>query len=408
MLTYMKLAWRNMLRNKRRTFIAGTAIGVGLAAMILSDAFMIGMSDNLIKSATKSFLGEAQIHHAEFRQSFEVEKTINNLDDVSFNLKNDSIVKHFTIRTLAVAMISSPANVAAVSMVGINPEIEQYLSQIDDAIIEGEYFTGESIYDIVIGYKLAELLEVTLGDRIVLTTAQAKSGELSQEMFRISGIYKFNADDMDRGMAFINLDRAQKMLNLDNKAHEIAIKFIDINMAQDKNLYFWDKFSQDNNEAVGWPVILPQLDAVFELSDYSLAIMGLILFGIVSLGIVNTLFMSLQERMFEFGVLRAVGTRPLAMGQIILYEAGSLAVIAGIIGSIIGFIVTSILATTGIDYTGIEYAGVTFREPLYPVLTVMQFIKYPIWFLIFTMITALIPAWSAAKMKPAEAMRKSF
>ncbi|MCP4584016.1 MAG: hypothetical protein GY839_20585, partial [candidate division Zixibacteria bacterium] len=86
MLTYIKLAWRNMFRNKRRTFIAGTAIGIGLAAMILSDAFMIGMNENLIKSATKSFLGEAQIHQNEFRDTFEVEKTINNLDDVSFNL----------------------------------------------------------------------------------------------------------------------------------------------------------------------------------------------------------------------------------------------------------------------------------------------------------------------------------
>lgn len=408
MLTYIKLAWRNILRNKRRTFIAGTAIGVGLAAMILTDAFMIGMNDNLIKSATQSFLGEAQIHHKEFRQNFEIEKTINNLDETLNNLKSDSIVEHFTVRTMAIAMISSPANVSAVSMVGINPETEQFLSQIDDAIIEGEYFAGESIFDIVIGYKLAELLEIELGDRIVLTTAQAETGELSQEMFRISGIFKFNAVDMDRGMAFIHLDRAQKMLNLENMAHQIAIKFSDINMAQNKNLYFWDKFSQENNEAVGWPVILPQLEAVFELSDYSLAIMALIIFGIVSLGIVNTLFMSLHERMFEFGVLRAVGTRPLIMGQLILYEAGSLSVIASVIGSILGFIVTYLFAWNGIDYVGIEYAGATFREPLYPVLTVMQFLKYPIGLFFFTIIVAFIPAWSAAKMKPAEAMRKSF
>ncbi|MCP4703772.1 MAG: ABC transporter permease [candidate division Zixibacteria bacterium] len=408
MITYIKLAWRNMFRNKRRTFIAGTAIGIGLAAMILSDAFMIGMNDNLIKSATQSFLGEAQIHQKEFRDTFEVEKTINDLEAVSNNLKNDSIVEHFTVRTMAIAMISSPANVAAVSMVGINPETEEYLSQIDEALIEGEYFSGESKYDVVIGYKLAELIEVELGDRVVLTTAQAKTGELSQEMFRISGIFKFNAADMDRGMAYIHLNRAQKMLGLENQAHQIAIKFTDINMAQNKNLYFWEKFTVNDNEAVGWPVILPQLDAIFYLSDYSLGIMAVILFGIISMGIVNTLFMSLHERMFEFGVMRAVGTRPMKMGLMILYEAGSLAVIASIIGSILGFVAVSLIAINGIDYTGIEYAGTTFRDPLYPVLSVMQFITYPFLFFIFTMITALIPAWSAVKMKPAEAMRKSF
>jgi len=156
MLTYIKLAWRNILRNKHRTFIAGTAIGIGLAAMILTDAVMIGMSENLIKSATKSFLGEAQIHQEEFRENFEVEKTINNLEDVLLNLKNDSIVEHFTVRTLAIAMISSPANVSAVSMVGINPETEKYLSQIDEAIIEGEYFTGENVSD-VSGLRVDEM-----------------------------------------------------------------------------------------------------------------------------------------------------------------------------------------------------------------------------------------------------------
>ena len=213
---------------------------------------------------------------------------------------------------------------------------------------------------------------------------------------------------MDRGMAFINLDRAQKMLNLEGRVHEIAIKFTDLNMAQDRNLYFWKKYSVDGNEAVGWPVILPQLEAVFNFSDYSLAIMAIILFAIISLVIINTLFMSLHERMFEFGVLRAVGTRPMKMGLMILYEAGSLAVIAAIIGSILGFAAVTLIDINGIDYTGIEYAGATFRDPLYPVLTIMQFIVYPVLFFAFTIITALIPAWSAAHMKPAEAMRKSF
>jgi ABC-type antimicrobial peptide transport system permease subunit len=214
---------------------------------------------------------------------------------------------------------------------------------------------------------------------------------------------------MDRGMAFVNLNRAQNMLNLGNKVHEIAIKFIDINMAQNKDLYFWNKFSINNNEAIGWPIILPQLDLTYQITDMIMVIMALILFGIVSLGIVNTLFMSLHERMFEFGVLRAVGTRPIIMGQLILFEAGSLAVIASVLGSILGFVVTYIMAQTGLDYlSGIDYAGATFRDPLYPVLTIMQFIKYPIGLFVFTILVALIPAWSAAKMKPAEAMRKSF
>jgi ABC-type lipoprotein release transport system permease subunit len=337
-----------------------------------------------------------------------VEKTIADLDNVITGLAGEDIVEHFTVRTLAFAMITSPANVIAVSMIGIEPETEQYLSQIDEVITEGTYFEGGREQEVVIGEKLAEILEVELGDRVVLTTARAESGELSQEMFRVSGIYRFNIKEMDQGTAFVRLNKARQMLGLFGEAHEIAIKFHDSKTARDSSLIFWRKYSGSNNEAVGWDKIVPQLKVVFELSDYSTLILGIILFGITSLGIINTLFMSLHERMFEFGVLRAVGTRPFAMGRLIMFEAGSLAVISIILGVILGFGVTYFFVKTGIDYTGIEYAGVTFRELLYPVLTVSQFIKYPVWVFIFTLAAAVYPAWFASRMQPANAMRKSF
>jgi ABC-type antimicrobial peptide transport system permease subunit len=153
---------------------------------------------------------------------------------------------------------------------------------------------------------------------------------------------------------------------------------------------------------------LPQLNAVLELLGFSLLLVGLILFGVVALGIINTLFMSLHERMFEFGVLRAVGTRPWRMAQLIVLEAGALAIVSIGLGNLLGLIVTSIVAKTGIDYTGIEYAGVTFRELLYPVMKVEQFILYPVWVFIFTTIVGIYPAVHAARILPAEAMRKSL
>jgi ABC-type antimicrobial peptide transport system permease subunit len=147
---------------------------------------------------------------------------------------------------------------------------------------------------------------------------------------------------------------------------------------------------------------------VLKLLGFSLLLVGLILFGVVALGIINTLFMSLHERMFEFGVLRAVGTRPWRMAQLIVLEAGALAILSIGLGNLLGLIVTAMVAKTGIDYTGIEYAGVTFRELLYPVMKVEQFILYPIWVFIFTTIVGIYPAIHAARILPAEAMRKSL
>ena len=403
-----KLAWKNIFRNKRRTIIASTAMGIGLAALIFVDAFWMGMEQNMIKTATASFLGEAQIHREGFRGEREVSLIIRALDELTANLAEEPIVGHFTQRTLVPGMITSPANVSAINLVGVYPPTEKFLSKVDDAITEGAYFEGDNSRDMVIGTKLAEVLEVGLGHRVVVTVAQAKSGEISQEMFRISGIYHFADEEMNRGMVFVRIDKAQQMLAIGNGVHEIALKFTSLAYAQDSALPFWGAYSQHGNEALSWTEILPQLEAILKMSRTSKYIMGIVLFGVVVFGIVNTLFMSLYERMFEFGVLRAVGTRPLRMAQVILFEAGALAIVSIGLGATLGWLVTAIFVHRGIDYTGIEMMGVTMQELIHPIMAVRQFILYPIWIFVFTIIAGLYPARYVAKMTPVDAMRRSF
>ncbi len=408
MKTFIKLAWRNLFRNKRRTLIAGSAIGIGLASLIFVDALIVGMKENMVRSATASFLGEGQIHRDGFREVHEVEATINNLDEVVYSLKEESIVENFTLRTISFAIITSPANVSSISLIGVKPITEKQLSEVDDVIIEGTYFRDETARDVVIGNKLAEILEVGIGDRIVITVARAHSKDLSQEMFRVSGIYSFGIREMDQALAFIRREKAQEMLGLGGDVHEIAIKFTDIGIGRDTALPFWEKYSRHENEAVGWTKILPEMEAAFELSQFSILITGLILFGVIALGIINTLFMSIHERMFEFGVLRAVGTRSGKMMLLILFEAAGLAVLSISLGMLLGFGITSLSAKTGIDYRGIEMGGVAIRDLLYPVMNLKQFIVYPLAVFLFISITAVYPALHVTRLAPAESIRKSI
>ncbi len=403
-----KLAWRNLLRNKRRTIIASIAIGIGLAALIFVDALMIGMTENMIKTATASFLGDAQIHRKGYQDEQEVSLTIQELEKVTAKLAKEANVHYFTRRTFSLGMITSPANVSAINLVGVQPSTERYLSQIDDAITEGRYFEGNDSRDIIIGTKLAENLEIGIGDRVVVTITQSESGELSQERFRVSGIFHFVDEAMNTGMAFVRISKAQQMLAIGNNVHEIAIKFTSTTYAHNQELTFWNTYSQYGNEALSWAEILPQLKTILDMSKYSKYIMGVVLFGVVIFGIINTLFMSLYERMFEFGVLRAVGTRPFGMARILLFEAGTLAIVSIILGGIIGFGLTTLFAHLGINYTGIEMMGVTIQEYIYPVLNIQQFILYPIAVFLFTIIAGLYPAWHAAKIAPVDAMRRSF
>ena len=408
MFVMLKLAWRNLFRNKRRTVIAGTAIGLGLASLIFSDALIIGMEENMIRTVTASFLGEGEIHASGYRLTRDVEKTINDLDRVAADLERDSRVDRFTPRVMSLGMIASPANLGSILLVGVRPATERHLSQVDDTIVQGAFFEKENPQDILLGARLAEVLEAGIGDRVVVTTARAHSGELAQELFRVSGIFRFNSSDMDGGMAFIRIGKAREMLGLGGAAHEIALTFNDKSIPRDESHPFWSDYSQGGNEALGWPRLLPQLRMALDFSQWSLFIIAAILFALVSLGIVNTLFMSIYERIFEFGVLRAVGTRPFRVGLLILFEAGALALLSIIFGSALGFAVTFIVGKTGIDYRGVEMVGVTFRDMLYPVLTFKQFVLYPFWVMVFTIIVGIYPALYVGRIKPAEAMRRSL
>ncbi|MBD3384089.1 FtsX-like permease family protein [candidate division KSB1 bacterium] len=408
MLMFIKVAWRNLFRNKKRTIIAGSAIGIGLAALIFVDATIIGMRKNMIHSATASFMGEGQIYRQGFKETRERDLTLNNSHDVIKRLKDEDKVAAFAERTISFAMISSPANVSSVSLVGINPERERHLSQVDEALIKGAFFTEDNPRNCLIGSKLADILKIEVGDRIVLTVAQVHTDDLSQEMFRISGIFRFNIDEMDRGMAFIRLEKAQEMLNLQGEVHVIALKFTDMELGQKEDWGFWQQYSQNQNIARGWTELMPELHAALQLTDFSTFITAAILFGVVALGIINTLFMSIHERMFEFGVLRAVGTRPFSVAMLIIFEAGALALLSILFGELLGFGLTYAISVVGIDYTGIEFAGVTFRELLYPVLQVDQFIIYPFWVFVFTVVIGVYPAIYAARLSPADALQKTF
>jgi ABC-type lipoprotein release transport system permease subunit len=404
----IKLAWRNLFRNKRRTLLSGLAVGMGLASMIFVFGVYDGMLKSMIRTATDSFLGEGQVHAEGFRDTSEVELTIRDFSRVMDSLEEEVIIESFTPRTLSIGMLTSPSDVATALVYGIDPLSEPPMSRLDEAMREGEYLADDDMRGILVGSKAAENLEMGVGDRVVLTVARAESGDLSQELFRVRGIFHYNIKEADSTMMYIHIDKAREMLGIGQSAHEIALKFTDMEMAGDRGLPFWSRYSGGGNEAIGWNDIVPQLDSVVDMTDLGAFIVGVLVFCIVALTIMNTLFMSLYERMYEFGVLRAIGTRPLSMASLIMLEALLLGVVSSIIGAALGLALTGYFALSGIDYRGIEFASVTFTELLYPTIIPRHYITVPLLILAFAAVAALYPAWFAARLRPADTMRRSL
>lgn len=402
----LKLAWRNIFRNKRRTILSVLAIGVGLAAMMFADALIVSLGETMVRSATQDFSGNAQIHQSEFVKNLEVEKVITNSDQILKDLKNENELESFTPRVLSYGMLTSTSDANNIIVYGIDPEQERGVSKISELMVQGDYLNAQDDRKILIGKKLADNLNIGIGDRVVVTVAKSGLGDLSQEMFRVGGIFAFGVREMDENVAFINLNVAQTILNLGTNIHEIALNFKDLNIPAKKDYAIATKYSKDGNVVSGWNKVFKDLAAILEFTQFSLGILAVILFGIIAFGIMNTLFMSLYERMFEFGVLRAVGTRPSVVARMILYEAFMMALVSTVVGVIIGIVLIGFFSKFGIDYRGIEYAHLVFKDKIYPHFRLIQFTLYPACLIVFATLVGIYPAIYAAKIIPAVALRK--
>ncbi|NOT78880.1 MAG: ABC transporter permease [Bacteriovoracaceae bacterium] len=402
-----KLGFRNILRNKRRTIITCMIMGLGLAALIFADAFLRGLNQNMIDSVTNSFIGDGQIHRKEFLKTRELEKTILNTPQVLSDLNQNPLIRLSNPRTIASAMIASPTDVLPVALYGIKPLEESLISSIKESIIAGDYLNSYDQEKILIGEKLAKFLGASVGDKLVVTTSQAKTGILSQELFRVGGIFKMKNKDMDSSMAFINMEKSQSFMGIGTDVHEIVFKFKNRQDVVNPPNSFLEQFSANDNEALSWKKLVPAIDAGIQLTTYSLSIGSIILFAVIALSTMNTLFMSIYERMYEFGIMKAIGTRATFIFKLIVLEAGSLALVSSFFGLILGNLLTVLTRWTGINHlTDVEYLGTTIKTAIRPVFHSNQWTVYPLAIIIFAILAALYPAFSAARIIPTKSMRR--
>lgn len=401
----LKLAWRNTFRNRRRTILTGLAIAIGLAVMIQVDGMFLGLDETLIRSGTDVFLGHGQIHRRGFRETLEEGRTIRHSAALSRALAQEPIIRSVTRRTRSFGMLSSPTGASSVILFGIEPDRERTISAISRAINRGRFLPDQP-GQILIGTRLAETLQVQVGDKVVLTVAEAASGALAQDLFRVAGMFNLDIPEMDGRMAFIPLRQAQRLLNLGEGVHEIAFDFHDFRCAEDSSLPFWQKFSRDDNVAQGWPALLPDLDAFVGITAAYIRAAALIAAGIIAVSILNMLFMSLYERMAEFGLLRALGTRPGGLMGLIIAEAGVLAALSVLLGVVIGGVAAGLLAKFGLELPGTAIAGIIMNQRCFPVVEARQFVVYPGLFFAWTLFLGLYPAFHAARVRPAQVMNR--
>ncbi len=219
----ISLAWKNVWRNKKRSIIILIAIALGLWSGLFASAAMYGMWDATVNSAIDRDLGHIQIHSKAFEKEKLIGNYIHNGNEIEAEVKNIKGVKASSSRTLIEGMASSAETSWGVDIVGINPNEEKNVTDIDNKIISGNYFENNKKNEIVISQKLAGKLGIKLKSKMVLSF-QALDGSLIYAAFRVTGIYKTESSIFDASHVFVTQKDLYRIMNSKPIIHEIAIR----------------------------------------------------------------------------------------------------------------------------------------------------------------------------------------
>ena len=403
----LKLAFRNLFRNTRRTVLTCVLITSSLITIILVDGLMIGMVEIMVSSITKTLTGEAQVHRRGFLDNFDVDLYIADPGPLYETLDDDAAVTAWSPRVLAGSMVASSYNVSGGLVAGIDAEREPGVSRVEEAMIEGSFLSGGD-RELIIGEPLADLLEVGIGDRIVITTAMVDTGEIAQELFRVSGIFEIGQPELDEGFVFINLASAQKLIGLGSGIHEIAIQFNDPALGQDRNNPLLGRLTDDQVVAQVWLDLNPAIGGMMDMLHLPTIIIGSVLFLLASLGVINSLFMSIYERIYEFGVVRAIGTTPFQVWSLVMLEALMLGILACSVGVVLAWLLNDYFSVNGIPMGEMEFSGIVLDGNMYTRQSVAQYTLFPVYVVLLTVVAAIYPAVFASRIVPAEALHKSL
>ncbi|MDZ7685919.1 MAG: FtsX-like permease family protein [Gammaproteobacteria bacterium] len=310
-----------------------------------------------------------------------------------------------TPRVVTGGMVSSPYNLASAQVFGIDAARERAASKVDDAVIAGNYLSGKR-GEVLIGRELQEQLEVDLGDRLVVTLAEAESGELAQALFRVSGILEFGIREFDARALFINLSQAQDVLALDDQVHQIVVQLHDRDTAENPSSSIF-KLARDELDVISWLDANPAMASILSMTGYSSTIVGMILFFLASLGVINSMFMSIFERIYEIGVIKAIGTKPWQIVLLVVSEAALIALISVCIGLAAGEALGYYFPSTVLHSGEVEISGVAMSS-MKTVLLPRHFIDFPIYVVILTVLASLYPARFASRIIPAHALKRTL
>jgi ABC-type lipoprotein release transport system permease subunit len=406
MRSFVKLAWRNMWRNWRRTAIALVAIVLGLILLLFFDGMITGSDQAIFGNAVRLYGGNIQIHAPGYRAKAS-QLPIYPLDNV------DAVVQAASAQSQVVAtakrintggIITSAEGSFAVSITGLEPAVEAPVSIQAENISQGRFLQADEGDALVIGRGLADLLKVEVGDRVKLL-GRSKRGQMRQRTMTIVGIYDLGMREAEERAVFMTLPEAQTLYNLRKQVTEVTLTLHDT--GQEKAVLTRLRAALPDVEVDSWQTLKPEIRETMQTKQVFTTVMGLIVVLIASIGILNLMMMAVFERTREMGVLAALGMKGRQIMGLFLLEGMLIGLVGAGIGCVLGSLLLGLVGQVGIDLSfasGMGEVGALMGDRLYPSVPLAGIISRGLVVALIAMLAALYPAWQAARKEPAEAL----
>ncbi len=399
----VKIAWKNIWRNKVRSFVVITAISLGLWAGVFGSAFVQGMMKSKIEDVIRTEMSHIQIHVPKFRDEYDGSLYMKNASEISASLRANPTVEAVSERMISMGGLASSRKNGMMKLVGINPSDEKQVSNIYEKIVEGSYFESTKKRPIVLSKKTAEDYGVKINSKIIFKMLDAQ-GQMTDIAFKVVGIYNSGNPMYDKMTAFVKLDQMRNAYGISDGANEIAVWLNDHNQSEAIATEFQSKYA--DLEVLPWLDLSTGMRMMIEAFDvYLYIIVGIILVALL-FSIVNTMLMAVLERVREIGMLMAVGMTKGRVFNMIMYETVFMTMIGAPIGLFLSWISIQYFGNAGIDLSGAAYESQGFGSVVYPYLDIESYVNVTLMVLVMSLLAAIYPALKALSLKPVDAIRK--
>lgn len=402
----IRLAWKNIWRNKLRSSLILSAIAIGLFAGTFTIAFIGGWGQATIESEICNQLSHVQIHTPEFSYNYDINAYLSR-KKIEPIVHSSTETTKISYRLKLYGILASASNTTGILVLGVNPEEEKEASVLYQHIPDSlGNFLESGRLPIVISERTAKKLNARLKSKLVLSI-QDVNGEMQSLAFRVGGIFRTNNSIFDESTIFVRDSDIRQYTGLPADAvHEIAI--LAENVKAGKNIRNTLTHVLPEMEIQGWDELQPALGLIHAWTDLINVIILSIFLIALSFGIVNTMLMAVLERTKELGVLACIGLNKRNIFKMVMFETFCLTIAGSSVGILLAWWVIGYTGEHGIDLSFLlakNFRNIGFSTTVYPLLESRAFLEIVILVAVTGLLSAIYPARKALKINSWEATK---